>query len=81
MGTEYLLGYAVRRLQKSYAMERSMEGNSCEKSPTALAPEQTRCWGGLSLSALPFVDALPKATRRTIGHEQKTSRMPRLRLF
>jgi hypothetical protein len=57
-----------------------MEGNTCEKSPTALAPEQMRCWGGLSLSTLPFVAPLPKATMRTIGHEQNASRMARLDL-
>src|SRR5207244_8976769 len=35
----------------------------------------------LSLSAPPIVARLPKATRRTIGHGQNTSRMPRLRPF
>src|SRR3989475_3643099 len=35
----------------------------------------------LSLSGPPIVARLPKATRRTIGHGQNTSRMPRLRPF
>src|SRR5207249_4737049 len=35
----------------------------------------------LSLSEPPIVARLPKATRRTIGHGQNTSRMPRLRPF
>ena len=43
-----------------------MEGNSCQKSPTALAPEQTRCWGGLSLSALPIVAVVAKVRGVTL---------------
>jgi len=56
MGTEYLRDYAVRRLQKSYAaMEPERKAMRGEKSLMALAPEETRYWGGLSLRMPPIV--------------------------
>ena len=65
----------ARRLQKSYtAME--PEQGQCGRgiADSTSRPQQTRCWGDLSLNVLPIV-ALSPSTRRTIGNDQNTSRV------